>query len=68
MTTEDPHVIGSLEELRALYEPPMPMITASKIDYLHEHMQHFIRESLFVCIASESESGLDVSPRNCSNF
>lgn len=63
MATEDPHAIGSLEELRALYEPPMPIITASKLDYLHEHMQHFIRESPFVCIASESESGLDVSPR-----
>lgn len=67
MGGKDPHVISSLEELRALYELPMPIITASKLDYIHEHMHHFIRLSRFVCIASESESGLDVSPRGGSS-
>lgn len=63
MDETDPHLIDSLEELRTLYELPMPIITASKLDYIHPHMQHFIGLSPFVCIASESDSGLDVSPR-----
>ena len=63
MSVREPHVIGTLEELRELYELPMPIITAAKLDHIHEHMAHYIRLSPFVCIASESESGLDVSPR-----
>ena len=63
MNSDDPHAIGSMEQLRQLYDLPLPIITASKLDFVHEHMDHFIRLSPFVCIASGADPGLDVSPK-----
>ena len=64
MSNTDPHVIGSMEQLRQLYDvPPLPIITESKLDFVHKHMAHFIELAPFVCVSSQGDEGIDVSPR-----
>ncbi len=63
MSHDDPHAITSIEELREYYEMPNPLITKSKLDFLEDHMKHFISLAPFVCVSSETEEGLDASPR-----
>lgn len=63
MPTRDPHRITSVEELRAIYGSPHPLVVKSKLRLIDDHMAHFIRLAPFVCIASESPDGVDASPR-----
>ncbi|MFC3052398.1 MSMEG_1061 family FMN-dependent PPOX-type flavoprotein [Kordiimonas pumila] len=63
MTTTDPYAIDSLEKLRTIYGEPSPLVTKSKLDFLHDHMIDFIRYCPIVALASETEDGLDASPR-----
>lgn len=60
---EDPYRITSVEELRAVYENPVPLVLKSKLRLIDDHMAHFIRLAPFVCLASEGADGLDASPR-----
>lgn len=63
MNQNDPYAINTVEELREYYEMPSPLITKSKLDFLDDHMKHFIRLCPFVCLSSETSDGLDASPR-----
>jgi PPOX class probable FMN-dependent enzyme len=63
MTKADPYQIKTMEELRTLYDLPSPLVVKSKIDLLHDHMLHFMRLAPLVAIASDSDAGLDCSPR-----
>jgi len=63
MIEPDPYQITSVEELRTYYDLPNPLIVASKLDFLHDHMLHYMRLAPFVAIASETGAGLDCSPR-----
>nr|WP_047168513.1 MSMEG_1061 family FMN-dependent PPOX-type flavoprotein [Sphingomonas sp. Y57] len=63
MSDTDPYQISTIEELRAHYDAPSPMILRSKLDFLHDHMLRYMRLAPIVCIASETEAGLDASPR-----
>lgn len=63
MTAADPHAITSVEELRRVYEMPNPLVVKSKLDFLDDHMLHFMSLAPFVCISSETQEGLDASPR-----
>ena len=59
----DPYRIGTLDELRTYYDTPNPIIVRSKLNFLHDHMIDYIRLAPIVCVTSESELGLDASPR-----
>lgn len=63
MPDPDPYRISTIEELRAHYDAPSPMILRSKLDFLHDHMLCYMRIAPIVCIASETGAGLDASPR-----
>lgn len=63
MSQNDPYRIDSLEKLRELYGEANPMVVKTMLDFLHDHMVDFIRRAPFVAISSETEEGLDVSPR-----
>ncbi|MFC3051956.1 MSMEG_1061 family FMN-dependent PPOX-type flavoprotein [Kordiimonas pumila] len=63
MTPKDPYIIDSLDELRTYYGEPSPLATKPTLDFLHDHMVDFIRKAPFVVISSESEEGMDTSPR-----
>lgn len=63
MSSDPSYTITSVEELREFYEMPKPLVTESKLNFIHDHMAHFISLAPFVCISSETEAGLDASPR-----
>lgn len=63
MSNDDPYVISSQEELREYYDMPGPLMTKSKLDFIHDHMVNFIRCCPIVCVSSETADGLDASPR-----
>jgi PPOX class probable FMN-dependent enzyme len=63
MAEADPYQIATLEELRVHYDAPNPLILRSKLDFLHDHMLQYMRFAPIVCIASDTEAGLDASPR-----
>lgn len=58
------HVVGSLEELDALYGAPMPMVADKKIDHVDEGAAAVIAASPLVVLATADASGrCTVSPR-----
>lgn len=63
MAEADPYQIASIEALRAHYDAPSPLLQRSKLDFLHDHMLHYMRLAPIVCIASDTDGGLDASPR-----
>ncbi len=64
MTDEkDPYRIETIEELREFYEMPKDQVLKTKFDFLDDHIVRFIANAPIVCIGSEMEEGLDVSPR-----
>ena len=63
MTESDPYKISSIEELRQHYDMPSPLIVRSKFDFIHDYMIQYMKLAPIVCVASETEAGLDASPR-----
>lgn len=64
MTKEqDPYQIRTVEELRAFYDMPADMIVKAKLDFLDDYAIDFIANAPIVCIGSEMDQGVDVSPR-----
>ncbi len=60
---EDPYIIDSLEKLREHYIEPHSMVTKATLTFLHDHMIEFIRRVPLIVLSSETEEGLDASPR-----
>jgi uncharacterized protein len=57
-------MIESEDELRELYEPPLPLIARKTLDHLDGYCRMFIARSPFLCLAtSDAEGRCDVSPR-----
>lgn len=57
-------MIESRDDLRRLYDPPLPLVVRKTLDHLDEYCQMFIARSPFVCLAtSDAEGRCDVSPR-----
>lgn len=63
MPDKDPYQISTVEELRKYYDVPNPMVLRSKLDFLHDHMIHYMQLAPLVCVSSETAEGLDCSPR-----
>jgi hypothetical protein len=56
-------VIGTEEELRALYGAPSPRAAAKVIGHLDRHCRQFIANSPFMVLATTDGVALDVSPK-----
>ena len=56
-------VIGTEEELRALYGAPSPRAAAKVIGHLDRHCRQFIANSPFMVLATSDGTMLDVSPK-----
>jgi hypothetical protein len=57
-------VIGSPEEVAALYGPPVDAVVSKIVDHLDGHCRDFIARSPFVLVATADEVGnCDVSPK-----
>jgi len=50
-------------DLDALYAPPSEMIQKAMLDRLVDFHEAYLKKATFFCLATGSESGLDVSPR-----
>lgn len=59
----DPHQVSTIEQLRELYDAPNELVLKTKLDFVHDYMIHFMSLAPIVAIASETEAGLDCSPR-----
>jgi PPOX class probable FMN-dependent enzyme len=57
------HQITTLEQLDALYGPPVQPAVAKEIDHVSEHYKAFIDKAPFVVVATVGPEGLDCSPR-----
>ncbi|HUS61169.1 MAG TPA: MSMEG_1061 family FMN-dependent PPOX-type flavoprotein [Acidimicrobiales bacterium] len=56
--------ITTLDELRAVIDPPHPIVTAKDVTELDEHCRDFIARSPFVLVASADGAGrIDISPK-----
>jgi uncharacterized protein len=60
-------VIGSLDELHALYGEVVPTAITKELDHLTSHYRRFIEVSPFVVLATSGDEGLDCSPRGDPN-
>jgi PPOX class probable FMN-dependent enzyme len=57
-------MIESQDELRQLYDPPLPLVMRKTLDRLDGYCEMFIARSPFVCLATtDAEGRCDVSPR-----
>jgi PPOX class probable FMN-dependent enzyme len=60
----DDHRITSLEQLRALFDAPSPMVRRKVIGRLDKHCRAIIAAAPFLCLSTASAAGrIDVSPR-----
>jgi len=57
------HSITSVEQLEALYGPPLGQSLIKEIDHISDHYRAFIEKAPFVVLASIGPEGLDCSPR-----
>jgi uncharacterized protein len=57
------HLIGTVQELEALYDAPSERAVHKQIDRLDEHCRAFIAASPFALLASCGAAGADCSPR-----
>ncbi|WP_444996209.1 pyridoxamine 5'-phosphate oxidase family protein [Aliikangiella sp. IMCC44359] len=55
--------ISTLEELDALYGPPVERALWKEIDYINEYYQQFIEACPFLILATYGEKGIDCSSR-----
>jgi uncharacterized protein len=60
-------LIGSLEELHALYGEIVPTAVTKELDHLTPHYRRFIEVSPFMVLATSGDEGLDCSPRGDPN-
>ena len=56
-------MIESVEQLEALYGPPLEMATVKEVDHVTPEYARFIAASPFVALATSGPEGLDCSPR-----
>jgi uncharacterized protein len=57
-------MIESEDELRRIYDPPLPLVVRKTLDRLDAYCEMFIARSPFLCLAtSDAEGRCDVSPR-----
>jgi PPOX class probable FMN-dependent enzyme len=57
-------MIESQDQLRRLYDPPLPLVVRKTLERLDEYCETFIARSPFVCVAtSDADGRCDVSPR-----
>lgn len=57
------HVIGSIEDLEALYGEPSPNSLAKEVDHITLHYRQMIEASPFVVLSTVGPEGTDCSPR-----
>jgi hypothetical protein len=61
---DDPHLLGSLEQVRAIIGPEVPAIKAKFFPALEETASHFIRHAPLLLLATVDRNGHpDVSPK-----
>jgi PPOX class probable FMN-dependent enzyme len=60
---DESHHIKTVEDLEALYGPPVDIALTKEIDYISDHYRAFIEASPFVALATVGPEGLDCSPR-----
>ena len=64
MASDDPHRIGSVSALRAVYAKPAKAVQEKSFPNLDKHSRRFLELSPFFCIGSHRPDGsADVSPR-----
>ncbi|HEX2189149.1 MAG TPA: pyridoxamine 5'-phosphate oxidase family protein [Longimicrobiaceae bacterium] len=63
MRVDERHLIASLDELTAIYDPPSERAVLKQIDRLDEHCAAFIAASPFLLMATCGSRGADCSPR-----
>lgn len=63
IATAETHTITSVEQLEALYGPPLGQSLVKEIDHISDHYRAFIEKAPFVVLASIGPEGLDCSPR-----
>jgi PPOX class probable FMN-dependent enzyme len=57
------HLVTSMDELDALFEPPLPVSQIKEIDHVSAHYGAFIAAAPFFALATCGPEGLDCSPR-----
>ena len=57
------HIAMNENELRSLYPPPGERARLKTLHRLDQHCANFIARSPFLCLATSSERGADVTPR-----
>lgn len=55
--------VANEAELDALYDSALQISLDIELDFLDPHLQSLVEKSRFVCLATESEDGVDVTPR-----
>jgi PPOX class probable FMN-dependent enzyme len=63
---KEPLMLGSIEELEALYGSPHERAVLKEIDYVSEDYAAFIAASPFVAVSTAGPEGLDCSPKGDS--
>jgi len=56
-------IIATIEELEALYGPPLPTATVKEVASVTPHYRAYIEASPFAVLATSGPEGLDCSPR-----
>lgn len=55
--------VRSEEELEGLYSPPDEVTLDVTLNFLDGHFKQLLSQARFVCVATESNDGVDVTPR-----
>src|SRR5690606_25986813 len=63
MTSHDPHRIGGIEQLTALFGKPGQASLKKEVDHIHPLYRPMIEASPFAILATSGPDGLDASPR-----
>jgi hypothetical protein len=66
MSANEPTGIRDVESLRACYLQPSDRAVRKTLPHVDRHMREFIARSPFVCLATASDAGVDVTPRGDS--
>lgn len=57
------HLIRSMEQLEALFDPVVDAVRKKEVSYIHEVYRPMIEASPFAVLATSGTDGLDASPR-----
>src|SRR5690606_32432494 len=63
MTSHDPHRIGNIDQLTALFGAASEASLKKEVDYIHPLYRPLIEASPFAILATSGPDGLDASPR-----